>query len=276
MNGLGFASAGLVLCALNLSGVEGVSEFLVTTLLCLVLLVKIPSFPFSVWLPEAHVEATWPGSVILAGYSMKFASLATLSFVVASVSSNDFILGCCLLSTLVAAFGMATTVDVKKSVAFFSVLHMSLSFIALSNTSEFLSVGSLSWHHHSLVTSSLFVIVGLSYVTSASRLSRLLFSNGQLKAVLSIVLLAMASMSCDLPWSVNSTIELVGVRALGDGKVYLLSAFVVSFLVMIVTVMKLLHSWSPRPFDSYGDPRVSHNAQAVLILAICSLLFVIL
>jgi NADH-ubiquinone oxidoreductase chain 4 len=36
--------------------------------------VKIPLVPFSIWLPEAHVEASWPGSVILAAYALKFSA----------------------------------------------------------------------------------------------------------------------------------------------------------------------------------------------------------
>jgi NADH:ubiquinone oxidoreductase subunit 4 (subunit M) len=36
--------------------------------------VKIPMLPVHIWLPEAHVEAPTPGSVILAGILLKLGS----------------------------------------------------------------------------------------------------------------------------------------------------------------------------------------------------------
>ena len=40
--------------------------------------VKIPMLPLHIWLPEAHVEAPTPGSVILAGILLKLGSYAML------------------------------------------------------------------------------------------------------------------------------------------------------------------------------------------------------
>ena len=40
--------------------------------------VKIPVIPLHIWLPEAHVEAPTPGSVILAGILLKLGSYAML------------------------------------------------------------------------------------------------------------------------------------------------------------------------------------------------------
>lgn len=40
--------------------------------------VKIPIMPLHIWLPEAHVEAPTPGSVILAGISLKLGSYAMM------------------------------------------------------------------------------------------------------------------------------------------------------------------------------------------------------
>lgn len=42
------------------------------------LAVKIPILPVHIWLPEAHVEAPTPGSVILAGILLKLGSYAML------------------------------------------------------------------------------------------------------------------------------------------------------------------------------------------------------
>ena len=38
--------------------------------------IKVPLFPFHTWLPDAHVEAPTPGSVILAGVMLKMGATA--------------------------------------------------------------------------------------------------------------------------------------------------------------------------------------------------------
>ena len=43
--------------------------------------VKVPLWPFHIWLPEAHVEAPTVGSMLLAGILLKLAGFGLLRFV---------------------------------------------------------------------------------------------------------------------------------------------------------------------------------------------------
>jgi NADH:ubiquinone oxidoreductase subunit 4 (subunit M) len=55
---LGFVGAGIVAGILNSAFASIASPFAVSTALLAVVVLKIPTFPFSFWLPEAHVEAS--------------------------------------------------------------------------------------------------------------------------------------------------------------------------------------------------------------------------
>ena len=87
---------------------------------------------------------------------MKFASLALVGHLVAMLSSNDPVFGLTVAGTMLGAIGMLSTADVKKVVAYFSVIHMSLSLLALTETVDIGLVAMLGWHHHSIVTGSVF------------------------------------------------------------------------------------------------------------------------
>lgn len=50
--------------------------------------VKVPMFPFHIWLPEAHVEAPTVGSVILAALLLKLGSFGYLRFMVPVFNSE--------------------------------------------------------------------------------------------------------------------------------------------------------------------------------------------
>ncbi|MFO0907263.1 MAG: NADH-quinone oxidoreductase subunit M [Isosphaeraceae bacterium] len=91
--------------------------------------VKLPSFPFHTWLPDAHVQAPTPISMILAGVLLKIGGygLVRLAWPLAPAGAYDWSYAVAALGVFSIIYGalvaMAQT-DFKKLVAYSSVSHM--------------------------------------------------------------------------------------------------------------------------------------------------------
>src|SRR5438309_10164007 len=82
-------------------------------------LVKLPSFPFHTWLPDAHVEAPTGGSVLLAGVLLKMGGygIFRINFGMLPDAAKDLwwvlaILG--TVSMIYAALGCLAGTDLKR------------------------------------------------------------------------------------------------------------------------------------------------------------------
>ena len=145
--------------------------------------VKLPSFPFHTWLPDAHVEAPTPISMILAGVLLKVGGygLIRLAWPLAPVGAAAWAYPVAALGVFGILYGalaaMAQT-DFKKLVAYSSVSHMgyvTLGMAALTSSGDpgdyaFGVNGAMFMMiAHGITSAGLFFVVGMIYDRTHSR-----------------------------------------------------------------------------------------------------------
>ncbi len=131
--------------------------------------IKVPMFPFHTWLPDAHVEAPTPGSVILAGVLLKMGTYGFLRFNLplfpeTSVRLAPWIALLAVIGILYGAFVSYMQRDVKKLVAYSSVSHLGFVMLGIfALNPQGMSGAILQSVNHGLSTGALFLIVGMLY-----------------------------------------------------------------------------------------------------------------
>ena len=138
--------------------------------------VKIPIIPVHIWLPEAHVEAPTPGSVILAGILLKLGSYAMLRlllgfFYFISYDLIFFVLTIGLLGFTYGSMVAFSQIDIKKIIAYSSIAHMNFSLFGMFSFS-ILGLSGMFYLMlgHALTSGALFWGIGVLYDRYKTRL----------------------------------------------------------------------------------------------------------
>ncbi len=137
--------------------------------------IKVPVFPFHTWLPDAHVEAPTPISVLLAGVLLKMGGYGLFRICLPFFKEAVvyFALPLAVLAVINIVYGasvaMAQT-DFKKMVAYSSVSHMGFVLLGLASLNPTGFNGAyMEMFNHGIITSGLFLLVGVIYDRAHTR-----------------------------------------------------------------------------------------------------------
>lgn len=144
-------------------------------------IIKVPSVPFHTWLPDAHVEAPTPISMILAGILLKMGGygIIRICYPICPEAGYDlayFVCGIGVLSMVYGAFAALAQRDFKRLVAYSSVSHMGYVVLGLGVWSATLGNGYNPYYWqlgmngamyqmiaHGISSAGMFFLVGVIY-----------------------------------------------------------------------------------------------------------------
>ncbi len=137
--------------------------------------IKVPIFPFHTWLPDAHVEAPTPISVILAGVLLKMGTygLIRICFPMFPAAAQYFAYALAVLGAINIVYGACVAMaqsDFKKMVAYSSVSHMGFVILGLASMNTTGINGAiLEMFNHGIITGGMFLLVGVLYTRAHTR-----------------------------------------------------------------------------------------------------------
>jgi len=141
----------------------------------LAFIIKLPSFPFHTWLPDAHVEAPTPISMLLAGLLLKMGSYGLVRiclgfFPYFFIDYGPQIMALGAFNIVWAAAACLVQQDMKRIIALSSVSHMGFVLLGVASLSSGALNGAIfQMVSHGVISALLFFLVGAVYERTHTR-----------------------------------------------------------------------------------------------------------
>lgn len=195
--------------------------------------VKVPMFPFHIWLPQAHVEAPLVGSVLLAGILLKLGAYGFIVFTLPVLPMGFYYFSpifqwISLLGIILGGLSTLRQSDMKRLIAYSSVAHMGFATFSLFNIeSEIGIIGCvLILIAHGIVSPALFIIVGILYDRYGTRIIKYYKGVSCIMPILTVYAFLFTLCSVAFPCSLNFVGEVLII--ISATKISLYHALIIS------------------------------------------------
>ncbi len=138
--------------------------------------IKLPSVPLHTWLPDAHVEAPTPVSVVLAALLLKIGAYGLLRiaypiFPEAATALAGVVALLGVISIIYGALNAMASKDIKRLIAYSSVSHMGFVLLGLASmTTEGVAGAIYQLVSHGVISAMLFLLAGVLYDRTHDRM----------------------------------------------------------------------------------------------------------
>jgi len=223
-------------------------------------------FPLHFWLPDAHSEALTPVSAVLSGLVINVGLYAAVRFSatvfnaysdpsppIAAVLTGTSVV--CSVGAVFASIAMLFQKDVKRLVAYSTVLHVSIMGLGVSLATQ-LALTAVTYHMltHSVSKVLAFLSLGmLAHAAGSRRLDRLRGLGRACPGLMVAAVVACMSLAGIPPFATFPSKLLLFIACVGSKCVWGAAALVISSAVSAIAYFKVIHTiWIEKPGDGGG------------------------
>jgi len=237
---------------------------------------KLPLIPLHTWLPQAHGEAPTAGSIVLAGVLLKMGVFGFFKYLLGlfpevTLDMQPFVMIISGVGLLYVFGATLRQTDLKKIIAYSSVVHMGYVFLGIMSCNYYGICGAVyMMYAHGIVSSALFFIIGCLYERTHSR--NIIYCGGLVigMPIFSIFFFILTLANVSLP----GTISFIGEFSILLGVS--MTSLVVLIIVSIGIILNAVYAFLCLNRVVFGEQKVRYqqnlvdlNLRETMLLTIC-------